>query len=61
MYSTETAGPVTAVDPIEALLLHKTTERNDKIAEWKLLSSLTVAPRRQKSVGLSPHMKLQSS
>jgi hypothetical protein len=42
MYSADTVGKVTAVDPMEALLLRKTKQRNATIAQWKL-SSPTIA------------------
>jgi hypothetical protein len=38
MYSADMVGKVTAVNPMEALLLRKTTHRTTTIANWKLTS-----------------------
>jgi hypothetical protein len=38
MYTADMAGSVTAVDPMETLILRKTKQRNATIAQWKLLS-----------------------
>jgi hypothetical protein len=38
MYSADMVGKLTSVNPMEALLLRKTTHRNTTIANWKLTS-----------------------
>jgi hypothetical protein len=43
MHSADTVGEVKAVDPIEALLLRRTTHRNSTIKKWRS-SSRPVAP-----------------
>jgi hypothetical protein len=49
MHSADTAGTLTAVHPMEALLLRKTMQLKAKIAEWKLLCSVTIAPEAEAS------------
>ena len=41
MYSADMVGKVASINPMEALLLRKTTERKNKITKWKLSTPTT--------------------